>query len=255
MTAIQNMINANNNTLPKDYTPSDKSVVIGKGKKFYFHPGNEWLRRVVAEKIPIYSAAQNKADKSQIISDMVAVVNQEGEFVKINADGAWIFAEPLLCREKVSQTFRDNLAQTYRSSNVAKRNKRRQEQEKEAASTGSNSTPMMPALVLSTPPAKRQRKAAPVSPVTVLDESNWFDWDMPLRDIDIIESRRSKGQPSEVSSLDSMPFDLEDFDDFDFMADNSMSVQKQDLPQHQQHQASPEKVQSMIQRRVSAFAA
>ena len=247
MTAIQNT----NNTLPKDYTPSNKSVVIGKGKKYYFHPGNQWLREIVAEKIPIYSAAQNKADKSQIISDMVAVVNQEGEFVKINTDGDWIFAEPLLCREKVSQTFRDNLAQTYRSSNVAKRNKRRQEQGKEAAAGSSSMVAPMPALVLSAPPAKRQRTApAPVSPVTVTDENNWFDWDMPLRDIDIIESRQSS-QASEESFLDSMPFDLEDlFDDFDFMS----SSPKQELPV-QQHQAPPEKVQSMIHHRVSAFAA
>ena len=67
MTATKN-INLTKQELPQDFQPGAKSVVIGKGKKYYFHPGNQWLRQVVAEKIPIYSAAQNKADKSNIIS-------------------------------------------------------------------------------------------------------------------------------------------------------------------------------------------
>lgn len=180
------------NTLPADFTPGDHDVVIGKGKKFYFHAGNQWLRTVVAERITEYSQAMTKADKSNIISSVVDYVRANGQFVKIDNNGTWVFAEPLLCREKCSQTFRDNLAQTYRSSNVAKRNKRRQEQQEKTNFAIAN-------MVLYPPQPKRVRTSydsyAPMKtpsspssfnmePLQVPSSPNscatWFDWDMPL---------------------------------------------------------------------------
>jgi len=116
--------------LPAGFVPGEHDVVIGKGKKFYFHSGNQWLRTLVSSMLEEYKQAQTKSDKSNIISDVVEYVRQHGRFVKRDLKtGKWVFAEPLLCREKCSQTFRDNLAETYRSSNVAKRNKRRAEQQ------------------------------------------------------------------------------------------------------------------------------
>lgn len=183
-------------TLPVDFTPGEHDVVIGKGKKFYFHAGNQWLRTVVAGRIEQYSQAVTKADKSSIISSVVDFVRTNGQFVKIDSSGTWIFAEPLLCREKCSQTFRDNLAQTYRSSNVAKRNKRRQEQQEKTNFAIAN-------MVLYPPQPKRVRTSydsyspptptnAPscssfvnnMEPLQVPSSPNscatWFDWDMPL---------------------------------------------------------------------------
>lgn len=185
------MSNTTMTTLPSNFTPGDRDVVIGKGKKFYFHPANQWLRTVVAERIESYSQAVTKADKSNIISGVVEYVREHGRFVKIASSGEWIFAEPLLCREKCSQTFRDNLAQTYRSSNVAKRNKRRAEQQEKTNS-------VMSTMSLY-PPAKRVRTTytpEPVKSVSVninmepLDTppspnscATWFDWEMPLLDL------------------------------------------------------------------------
>ena len=188
---MSSTIDTTNHTLPSDFAPSEHDVVIGKGKKFYFHAGNQWLRKVVAERIDEYSQAMTKADKSNIISSVVEFVRSNGRFVKLDNTSSWVFAEPLLCREKVSQTFRDNLAQTYRSSNVAKRNKRRAEQQEKTNFAVAN-------MVLFPPqPSKRVRTSynsfstsqplyPNMEPLQVPSSPNscatWFDWDMPVDD-------------------------------------------------------------------------
>lgn len=117
--------------LPEEYKPGPFDVVIGKGKKFYFHEGNDRLRKLARENwLDEYKKAVTKPDKSFIISEVVEEVRRNGRFVKKdNVTGKWVYAEELLCREKCSQTFRDALHETYRSSNVAKKNKRRREQQ------------------------------------------------------------------------------------------------------------------------------
>lgn len=61
-----------------------------------------------------YKEAQTKSDKSNIISEVVEYIYQNGRFVKRYIEtGEWVYAEPLLCREKVSQTFRDNMAEIF----------------------------------------------------------------------------------------------------------------------------------------------
>lgn len=56
-----------------------------------------------------------------------------GKFVKldVSSPSKWIYASDRLCREKCSQTFRDSLHEVYRSSSVAKKNKRRLEQQQQ----------------------------------------------------------------------------------------------------------------------------
>jgi len=182
--------NAKNNSkveepapLPAGFLPGDHDVVIGKGKKFYFHTGNQWLRTLVSTMLDEYKEAQTKSDKSNIISDIVEYVRKNGRFVRRDQkNGTWIFAEPLLCREKCSQGFRDNLADTYRSSNVAKRNKRRQEQQEKRGGVAGTTTGMI------MPDAKRMRTVAPIAPPTVMAApvavvapipTHFFDMEMP----------------------------------------------------------------------------
>jgi hypothetical protein len=156
--------------LPQGFVPGERDVVIGKGKKFYFHSGNQWLRTLVASMLSEYTKAQTKGDKSNIISDVVEYVRNHGRFVKRDLKtGMWAYAEPLLCREKCSQTFRDNLAQTYRSSNVAKRNKRRQEQQDKKLGTCTD-----------IPEAKRMKPSIDGPALNARIPSNLFDLDMEL---------------------------------------------------------------------------
>lgn len=96
--------------------PEDNSVVIGKGKRYYYHPGNSWLRKIVASMLDDYAVAKSKLDKSLIISDVVDLVRQNGSFVKKSSSGTWVHAEDLLCREKISAVFRDAMHQRGRAS-------------------------------------------------------------------------------------------------------------------------------------------
>jgi hypothetical protein len=93
--------------LPDDFTPGDRDVVIGKGKKYFHHSGNAMLRNLVHAMLDEYWEAQTKPDKTCIISEVVEHVRNIGRFVKRDvASGKWVHAEDLLCREKCSQTFR-----------------------------------------------------------------------------------------------------------------------------------------------------
>jgi len=104
-----------------------------------------------------YSDAQTKPDKSNIISEVVTFVRQSGSFVRKDlVTDHWVYAEDLLCREKCSQCFRDALYQTYRSSNVAKKNKRLIERNKQQQQQ------RMPELEASHQ-AKRMRHSNPVA--------------------------------------------------------------------------------------------
>jgi len=91
------------------------------------------LRTYVSSLLQEYSQADTKLGKSEIISNVVKHVQKTGHFVKRDVavgggeggTGRWVPAEYRLCREKCSQTFRDALHLSYRSSRVAKKNKRR----------------------------------------------------------------------------------------------------------------------------------
>lgn len=102
--------------LPEDFVPGDHDVVINKGKRFFHHKGNAWLRDIASCMIDKYAAASSKLEKSLIISDVVDHVRINGNFVKRGpgAEG-WVHAEELLCREKTSAVFRDSLQFTKKS--------------------------------------------------------------------------------------------------------------------------------------------
>jgi hypothetical protein len=135
----------NYNQLPEYYTPGDRDVVIGKGKKYFFHKGesvvgvstcsyrclydietnfpmhgsvpqgNAMLRDLVASMLDEYALAKTKLEKSLIISDAAERVRQNGNFVKRDTrTNKWVLAEDLLCREKISAVFRDALHQRGR---------------------------------------------------------------------------------------------------------------------------------------------
>ncbi|CAB9496448.1 Nitrilase family, member 2 [Seminavis robusta] len=117
------------NALPETFAPSACDVVVGKGKKYFKHEGNQMLRRLAVSMIAEYAEARTKMDKSLIISNVVDRIRDSGSFVKVDlASGRWLIAEDLLCREKTSAVFRDALHE-YRkkgmpkTTNAGKRNR------------------------------------------------------------------------------------------------------------------------------------
>lgn len=200
--------NHNKPPLPENWTPTDRDIVVGKGKKFYLHPGNVMLRNLVASMLADYSKAHTKAGKSEIISDVVENVNKNGAFVKRHpSTGKWVYAEDRLCREKCSQTFRDALHETYRSSSVAKKNKRRREQQETmyCPSASQGVAPSSDALMKGN---KRMRIMEPARVAPTSIPSNLFDFDLPITSLSAKAMRRnslaSTGGDNFVSLLTDM---------------------------------------------------
>ncbi|GKY93342.1 hypothetical protein MPSEU_000301800 [Mayamaea pseudoterrestris] len=117
--------------LPCKFQPCDKDVVFGRGS-ISMHPGNRSFRKLVADKLQDYLKTTTKVEKGMILRSIVAQVRMDsphGGFVKKDiSNGRWYEVGDFLAREKTSQTFRDALFDHYRSSNTAKKLRRRLDQ-------------------------------------------------------------------------------------------------------------------------------
>lgn len=109
-------------------------------------------------------------------------VRQAGSFVRKDlSTGKWLFAEDLLCREKCSQSFRDCLHGSYRSSNMAKKKKRIRELERQQQAV---------AELEGVHQAKRMRRLDPIQVAPAPIGLHLFDWELPPRPP---ASRRASG--------------------------------------------------------------
>jgi hypothetical protein len=104
-----------------DFEPSDYSVICGRGKENFNHVGNRRFRILTSMSMERYSRTDNnKATKSAIVSEIVAIVRQAGgNFCKYKR-GEWHEVGDYYAREKVSSLLRDLLHTQYRSSAKAK---------------------------------------------------------------------------------------------------------------------------------------
>jgi hypothetical protein len=106
--------------LPADYIPSVFSVICGRGKDSYEHVGNHHFRELASMYVARYSRASTKADKSEIVSDMVGMIHQaEGTFCKYE-EGAWFEVGDHYAREKAGALLRDMVLTQQRSPAEAK---------------------------------------------------------------------------------------------------------------------------------------
>lgn len=121
--------------LSKDHIPTGTDVIIGRGKKCYNHEGNKKLRSIVASKLDDYAMSKTKSEKSTVLATIVTQIrtsNPAGKFIRMDADTKlWFDVGNDLAKEKISQTFRDALADLYSSSNDVRKKKRRRETSKD----------------------------------------------------------------------------------------------------------------------------
>lgn len=125
------IFNAHGGKLPRDFEPSDNSVIIGRTKQCYTSPGNLRLRDLCLAHLPAYSNCTKKKDKSQFVSDIVQMTRERcpegGAFVKKeHSSGRWVEVKDVVARERVASIFRDFLHDQYRSSSKSKVAKRRE---------------------------------------------------------------------------------------------------------------------------------
>jgi hypothetical protein len=93
--------------LGADFAPSRFSVICGRGKDSYDHVGNHHFRELASMFVARYSRASSKADKSEIVSDMVGIIHQaDGIFCKFEK-GAWFKVGDHYAREKAGALLRD----------------------------------------------------------------------------------------------------------------------------------------------------
>jgi hypothetical protein len=111
--------------LGADFQPSDFSVICGRGKAIFDHPGNYRLRMLTSAFVADYSQAGRKLEKSTIVASIVAGIRLEGGCFCRYEEGKWCEIGNYSAREKVSAMFRDLLYTQYRSSTKAKIARRR----------------------------------------------------------------------------------------------------------------------------------
>jgi hypothetical protein len=102
--------------LPANFIPTESTVICGRGKARTTSIGNRHLKSTINSFLKAYSKAENKLDKSVIVSSIVGAIKRGGgNFVKYE-DGIWWEVDDAFAREKIGCMLRDYLHTQYRSS-------------------------------------------------------------------------------------------------------------------------------------------
>jgi hypothetical protein len=117
--------NTERSQLGVDFQPSPSSVICGRGKQSYNHPGNHRFRMLATMFVKKYAHANRKKDKTAIVSDIVVMIRQAGGIFCKHEKGTWFEVGDHSAREKTSTLLRDLLHTQYRSSAKAKIDRRR----------------------------------------------------------------------------------------------------------------------------------
>lgn len=110
-----------------DFTPGPFDVICSQGKTAKSHEGNKRFVSTIQKRAKDYKNATEKRVKSMIVRsiiDEIRTKSPDGGFVKKDSDGQWRTVSLEQAREKVSQSLRDTLAGSYRSSLSAKKRSR-----------------------------------------------------------------------------------------------------------------------------------
>jgi hypothetical protein len=104
-----------------NFQPSNFSVVCGRGRESFNHVGNRRFRVIASMAVDRYSqAGDRKRAKSDIVSEIIAVIREAGGNFCTYKRGAWFEVGDHYAREKVGALMRDLLHTRYRSSYKAK---------------------------------------------------------------------------------------------------------------------------------------
>jgi hypothetical protein len=85
--------------------PTDKDVLLGRGRTNFFHRGNVRFREIVGSKLHAYLSATSRSSKSKIVREIADEVLAESRFLKQDEKTfVWHDAGLKATREKVSFT-------------------------------------------------------------------------------------------------------------------------------------------------------
>lgn len=144
--------------MPEDFVPGKNHVICGRGKTAYAH--NEGFRSLVAKRLDEYSSAPSKPEKSRIVTIIFDQVMCKGGFVRQDTKTKrWLVVPEMPAREKISQAFRDCLADQYQSSKDCRQRRRKQAREEFSSDSDDEAREEATRVV------KRCRAALPATPV------------------------------------------------------------------------------------------
>lgn len=95
---------------------SEGDVLLGKGTKYWRHPGNLHLKQMIELHSTRYDEASKKhvsapgrpcVSMKEIIQDVYCSIRQSGRFLKIGPDGDWYEVSGDTAREKIAMSFRN----------------------------------------------------------------------------------------------------------------------------------------------------
>lgn len=87
------------------YHPGEHAILCGRGKVCSMSAGNLYLKALVNHFLAPYSRANNKAEKSRIVTAIIDAVHAlpDGTFIRFEK-GQWWQVDDAFAREKVSRT-------------------------------------------------------------------------------------------------------------------------------------------------------
>jgi hypothetical protein len=109
--------------LPSDFTPSNYSVLCGRGKGYYNSFGNRRLRVIIRSFRQQYTEAEGSAEKALVVTKVMDIMKQAcpvGGFIKIQ-NGRYYELSERAAREKCSALFRDCMVTSPSKDASAKR--------------------------------------------------------------------------------------------------------------------------------------
>lgn len=88
----------------------NEDVLFGRGKVFFFHPGNVYFRRLCADQLERYRSASSRLVKVSVVQEIInSIQGTGGRFLKRNSSGEWLETTPETAKEKTGHTLRDAL--------------------------------------------------------------------------------------------------------------------------------------------------
>mmetsp|Transcript_17319 Transcript_17319/g.26235 ORF Transcript_17319/g.26235 Transcript_17319/m.26235 type:complete len:272 (-) Transcript_17319:48-863(-) len=103
------MYHSKNNNGKQYVIPTCNDVLCGRGSVQFQHPGNQKLRRKIAETLDSYISCESRQGRTAIIRDTITYiqVNQGGRFLKADKNGSWYDGGIQAAKSRVSTAFRD----------------------------------------------------------------------------------------------------------------------------------------------------
>lgn len=90
--------------------PSEKDILMGKGKYSYDHPGNQIMRNKVQAYTVQYQKGGNRLWKQALCTNLVSLLEEDGaKFLERKENLGWTISERQVSVKKISQCFRETI--------------------------------------------------------------------------------------------------------------------------------------------------